>query len=325
MSGGYISFFNDSTRFSDADLSNAIPDFQYQISFEFNWYWGLDAFLDQNGYGTPVFIVDYPGPNDPQGALGYHYVDANYQPYAVIFAGLCEDYGYPVTGVISHELLELLADQLTDTVDLYDNGDGTGVIVLQEVCDPVEENVYYEAPNGNIVSDFATPDWYAPGSPGPYDLLRVVPGAWQLASGGYVSYQYVTLSGWQQAFGDQVAKVAESSRHKQTSSGNPRTDVIRRIQAERSGIGQRQPATVGGGSQPNGHAKGQGKGHGKGEAASQTQGGPAQQRAQSAKKAGDLTVVSRQDVPVIPAQSQRRPSRQTAMSGGPRAQQIPSQ
>lgn len=75
MSGGYISFFNASTRFSDAALQNAIPDFQSQVSNEFNWYWGLSAFLDEGGGGTPLTIVDYPGPNDPAGALGYHWID----------------------------------------------------------------------------------------------------------------------------------------------------------------------------------------------------------------------------------------------------------
>jgi hypothetical protein len=309
MSGGYISFFNASTRFSDAQLQNAIPDFQSQVSGEFNWFWGLNAYLDENGYGTPVIIVDYPGANDPQGALGYHWIDGNFQPYAVIFAGLCEDYGYPVTGVISHELLEIMADQLADTTDLYDNGDGTGFIVLQEVCDPVEQNLYYEGPNGNIVSDFALPDWYAPGSPGPFDFLGAVQGAWQLASGGYVSYQFVQLSGWQQASADKLAKVAENFRTKVTSSGNPRMDVIRQMQAQRGpGVGQRQPATIGQGrQQTNGRS----------------QQGTAQRRQQTAQQASGISVVSRQDVPNIPGQHEQQLSRQPVRSGGPRAQTVP--
>jgi len=49
MSGGYISFYNASTAFSDAELANALPDFQSQVSNEFNWYWGLNAYLDING------------------------------------------------------------------------------------------------------------------------------------------------------------------------------------------------------------------------------------------------------------------------------------
>lgn len=315
MSGGYISYINASTRFSDAQLQSAIPDFQSQISNEFNWYWGLDAYLDQNGYGTPMYIVDYPGPNDPAGALGYHWIDGNYQPYGVVFAGLCEDYGYSVTGVLSHETLEILGDQLADQTDFFDNGDGTGYIVLQEVCDPVEQLLYYEGPNGNIVSDFALPDWYAPGSPGPFDVLGYIGGAWTLYSGGYVSYQFVQLSGWQQATADSVAKVADNFRTRIASTGNPRSDLRRQVQA---GVQQRQPAMAGGG-RPNGAGGDRG-----------TQTG----RKQVAQQASGIVVVSRKDVPNLPPSGQQsgqpqrpsrqsRQSRQPASTGGPRAQTVP--
>jgi hypothetical protein len=244
MSGGYISFFNNSSVFSDAELASALPDFQDQVSNEFNWYWGLNAYLDVSGGGTPIIIVDYPGANDPQGALGYHFIDGNYQPYAVIFAGLCKDNGYPITGVISHELLEMMADQLVDTVNLYDNGDGTGYVVIQEVCDPCEMNVYYEGANGNIVSDFALPAWWVPGDTNQVDFLGVIPGPWQLASGGYISYQSITLSGWQQVFGEKVKqdmdKAATTIRSRISANGNPRTDVVRQLHQQSVQAGQQQ-------------------------------------------------------------------------------------
>ncbi len=305
MSGGYISLFNGSTVFSDAELQNALPDFQSQVSGEFNWYWGFDAYLDINGGGTPLVVVDLPGPNDPQGALGYHWIDANYQPYAVIFAGLCQQYGVPVTGVISHELLEMLADQLADTCALYDYGDGYGVIVLQEVCDPVEQNIYYEGPNGNLVSDFATPAWYAPGDPnGPYDFLGVVAGPWQLASGGYVSYQVVSLPGWQQAFGDkaqeQLAKAAEALRRR-TMSGDARVEVLRELGAERGAAAEpREPVPT------------------------------AERRQQPAQQAGTITVVERKDVPKTPQVGRRGKAQpagvaRRAVSGaGPKVQKVPA-
>jgi hypothetical protein len=66
MSGGYISFFNASTALSDADLANALPDFQSQVSNEYNWFWGLNAYLDVNGGGSPITVVDYPGPTTRQ-------------------------------------------------------------------------------------------------------------------------------------------------------------------------------------------------------------------------------------------------------------------
>ena len=307
MSGGYISLFNSSTVFSDAELANALPDFQSQVSNEFNWYWGLDAYLDINGWGTPIIIVDYPGPNDPQGALGYHFVDGNYQPYAVIFAGLCNDYGYSVTGVISHELLEMLADQEVDTVNLLDNGDGTGFIVIQEVCDPCEQSLYYEAPNGTVVSDFALPGWWVPGYPFQVDFLGAIPGPLTLASGGYISWQSVTLSGWQQSFGDkaeqEVAKAAAAFRDRIASSGNSRVDLVRRLQSE-----QGQPA----GARPSSSAPAQGQ-------------PSVDRRAQAAAPGGPApAVVKRSDVPQLngarPVPQRRTPS---VPAAGPRAQLVP--
>jgi hypothetical protein len=330
MSGGYISLYNGSSVFTDAELDSALPDFQTQVWNEFNWYWGLSAYLDKNGSGSPIIVVDYPGQNDPQGALGYHYIDGNYQPYAVIFAGLCRDYGYPVTGVISHELLEMMADQLVDTVNLYDFGDGTGIIVIQEVCDPCELNLYYEAPNGNIVSDFALPAWWVPGDPNQVDFLGIIPGPWQVASGGYISYQNVTLSGWQQVFGDKaqqdMAKAQEAIRSRITTAGNPRVDVIRQLKGARVGAQQRQPVLQGARQGQEGQEQGQIS---------------PERRIQPARKAGKITVVKRQDVPKVgqpfdvPQEGQQPRKQQSkvhpatvarmmeARGMGPKAQSIP--
>jgi hypothetical protein len=314
MSGGYISFYNGSTAFSDADLANALPDFQSQVSNEFNWYWGLSAYLDINGGGSPIVIVDQPGPNDPPGALGYHTVDGNYQPYAIVFAQLCQQLGYPVTGVISHELLEMMADQLVDTVNLYDFGDGTGIIVIQEVCDPCEMSLYYEGPNGNIVSDFALPAWWVPGDPNQVDYLGAIPGPWQLASGGYISYQNVTLSGWQQVFGAKAqqdfAKVAEAIRTRVTSAGNPRLDVIRQLQLKGAqGDGQRRLVAQGARQAPR---QGQQQGQ-----------STFERRVQPARQAGQVTVVKRQDVPRV-GPSEEHIAHQRAPLGSQQGQPSPA-
>lgn len=244
MAGDYLSVFNASNGYlSDGDIQNAIPDWQAQLDSEFPWFWGNYAYIDFGGSGTPIVITDMPGASDPAGALGYHYIDGNYQPYARIFAKLSGEYGVPWTGVASHEILETCADQLIDTTDLYDNGDGTGFIVLQEVCDPVEALFYVGAVNGNPVSDFVTPAWYVPGDPNQVDFLGQVGGPWQLASGGYVSYQYVQLGGWQQASADKVAELAEQIRKQIATKGNPPTDLVKRLQ--RASAGQAQGAETG--------------------------------------------------------------------------------
>jgi hypothetical protein len=198
-----------SSTVSDSDLQSAINDLQTQVTKDFAPQWGTDAVLDMDGYGWPITIQDYPGPNGPQGALGYHSMDSNYQPYAVVFAQLAMDKGVPWTGVASHELLELLADPLIDSTCFIDNGDGTGYIIAQEVCDPTEQLLYYEV-GGTVVSDFALRGWFIPGYSGVVDFLGQVPGPLQLGSGDYISVDVVEAStGWQPANGDAVNKMAK--------------------------------------------------------------------------------------------------------------------
>jgi hypothetical protein len=234
MSGGYFSYFADSQYFSDADLQNLLPDLQSQVANEFNYYWGMYAYLDDSGYGSPVIIMDSSNyPNPPAGALGFHAIDQNYNPFAIVFADLCVAYGVPISGVISHETLEMLADQLTDVADLYPNVSnysnytGDGFIILQEVCDPVEMLLYYEAPNGNLVSDFVTPQWYTgdPNAPGPFDFLGLI-GPWQLASGGYVCYQEINLPGWTCPSGDEARKATAKAAERITRVDNPMAGAL---------------------------------------------------------------------------------------------------
>lgn len=233
MSGGYISLFTNSNYFSDADLQNALPDFQSQIANEFNYYWGLYAFLDDSGGGTPLLITDHGGDLSKVGDLGFHSRDPNtYNPYAIVYGDVCNYYNTPITGVISHELLEMLADPLVDAVDLYDNGNGTGFIVDQEVCDPCEMSLYYEAPNGNIVSDFVTPAWFVPGDPNPVDFLGAIAGPWQLASGGYVCYQDVTLSGPICVAGERVNRTMAKAKEAIQMVANPQADLLRQLRSK---------------------------------------------------------------------------------------------
>jgi hypothetical protein len=235
MSGGYFSYFAISQYFSDTDLQNLLPDLQSQVANEFNYYWGMYAYLDDSGGGTPVIIMDSANyPNPPAGALGFHAIDSNYNPFAIVFADLCVANNAPITGVISHETLEMLADQLTDVAALYPNVSdasnytGDGFIILQEVCDPVEASLYYEgAVNNSIVSDFVTPQWYVPGTAAPWDFLGVIAGPWQLASGGYVCYQAITLPGWTCPTGDEARRIAAKAGERITRTENPVAGAIR--------------------------------------------------------------------------------------------------
>jgi hypothetical protein len=199
----HLSFQNPNGVVSDADLQAFVQDFQVQVSDDFSPIWGVGAIVDVGGNGWPITILAYPGPNDPPGALGYHYLDQNYQPYGIIFAQLALDNGVPWTVVASHEGLEILGDPLIDSTVFIDTSGGyglTGFLVAQEVCDACEALSYAGSVNGTQLSDFVYSGWFIPGYLGQVDRLGAVPGPLQLASGGYIGFdQILQATGWQDA------------------------------------------------------------------------------------------------------------------------------
>ena len=198
-----LSFQNQSTAVQGADLQAFIQDFQYQISNDFAQAWGVDAAVNSGGAGWPITIQDYPGPNDPQGALGYHFLDQNFTPYGVVFAQFALDNGISWTSVASHEGLEILADPLIDSTIFLDTSGGygtAGFLIAQEVCDAPERLTYTGPFNKTELSDFVFPGWYLPGYTGQVDQLGQVPGPLVLFSGGYVSFdEVIQATGWQEA------------------------------------------------------------------------------------------------------------------------------
>jgi hypothetical protein len=212
----YLSIQNNSAAVQQNDIDNLIPDIQAQLNNEFGQAWGVAATINSVGGGWLVTINDQPGPSDPQGALGYHYIDQNGNPYAVIFAQLAIDNGVTWQSVLDHEVLEMLADPLVDSVAYIDDGQnqGTGWIVYEEACDPCEALTYYGSVNGNPLSDFVFPEWYIPAYQGQVDYLGQIQGSLILASGGYASVdQIIKASGWQAITADLYKKLAERTKH----------------------------------------------------------------------------------------------------------------
>ena len=248
---------------------------------EFWWHWGLSASLDIDGPGVPIVITDYPGPADPEDCLGYHSVDANYRPWAVIFAGLCRDLGKPTTAIISHEMLEMLADQSTHGTNLVALPDGTGMLVALEVCDPCGE-LYYPGPVGNLVSDFVLPRWFIADAQGQVDFLGHVPGPLREASGGFAEYQLVRFAGSAPS-GDDAGRVvgaaAGAQRGEVADTFESRAGVRDQLRARSTGTRLRYP--------PPGPSSGRR--------------GPAalERRKQPARAGSTVTVVRREDIPVF--------------------------
>jgi hypothetical protein len=248
---------------------------------EFWWHWGLSASLDIDGPGATIAITDYPGPADPEDCLGYHSVDANYRPWAVIFAGLCRDLGKPTTAILSHEILEMLADQNTHGTNLVVLPDGTGMLVPLEVCDPCGE-LYYPGPMGNLVSDFVFPSWFIADAQGQVDFLGRVPGPLREAHGGYTESQLVTFAG-SASSGDDADRVmhaaASAQRGEVADTLESRAGVLDQLRGRSTGTRLQYPAP----GAPTGRR------------------GPTalERRKQPARRGSAVTVVRREDIPVF--------------------------
>jgi hypothetical protein len=283
--GGQVSLHNASTALSDGELSLGLRDLQSQVGHagEFWWHWGLSGSLDMNGLGVPITITDYPGPDEPEDCLGYHWVDAHYRPYAVVFAGLCRDLGKPTSAIISHELMEMLADLNTNAVNLIDLGDSGSIIVDLEVCDPCEE-LYYEGPTGIPLSDFVYPRWFDPDYRGQVDLLGRLPGPLRDASGAMTAYQTVTVTG---AGGsddddDSVMDAAAGTRRAEVEAAyGSRAGIVDQLRARSTGTRAPFPPPACGA--PGGRLA-----------------APAlERRKQPATRGGTVKVVRRADIPVF--------------------------
>lgn len=130
-----------------------------------------------------AWVITVMDDADQAGDLGWHTEDSSGRIYGRVFARPGLDYGVPVSATLSHEVVETMVDPDVDRwVDT-----GRGYKVAYEACDPVEGSSYEI--DGVAVSDFVCPAWY-----GKRTLMGrlhwlddgSVPGAFELAPGGYV-------------------------------------------------------------------------------------------------------------------------------------------
>jgi hypothetical protein len=203
-----IAVVNQSSLVSDDEIAAIVPALQRQVSEHFSPLWGIDAGIStvqQNAADWLCFILDDA---DQANALGYHDITAAGQPIIKIFARDSAAAGVPLSSVISHEILEELADPWIDGMVLADNGAGAGRLYATEVCDPVEADLYEI--DGVQVSNFVSPLYFMqrPQADNPrFDWLGKLAAPFSMTPGGYLIYQDAGgLGGWQQQFADKRAE-----------------------------------------------------------------------------------------------------------------------
>lgn len=197
-----IAVVNESTKLSEETASNMVRACAEQLRRDVCPAWGwsvveveLAAHADEVLFGIP--IVTLRDRADVDGAAGYHDEDERGRERGFVFVADVLRYGTllrgpdSVSAVLSHELIELVADPFCTR---WEDGPkiDQGSMYAFELADPVQGHSYPIAINGVdvSVSDFVLPSWFdggrEDGGTGLVDYLGVCPGPFQLAPGGYM-------------------------------------------------------------------------------------------------------------------------------------------
>jgi len=184
-----LTVINQSTL-DQATIDAAIATVQTQVARDYIPLWGTPV---PESYKV-VFMDDL----SVQGALGYHDI-INDKPVSYIGVNASKAAGVSISSVVSHEILEMITDPITNRVIVTGSSDGTsGSLYMAEICDAVEQDSYVI---GTVqVSNFVTPAWFDPqNSQGPFDYNKKLTAPLQLLPGGsYIATLSFTSAGWQQ-------------------------------------------------------------------------------------------------------------------------------
>ena len=198
----HVALVSESDQVSFGDLGKVSAAIQKQVIRDLAPIWAVHATVDAFAKLDDVPIDYWPvivrDDIEVNGAAGIH-LDKDGHPYALVQ----QSSGWSLT--TSHECLEMLCDPLGNRVKAGKSpkpGQGR-VEFLVEVCDPSEADEFSYAVNGVIVSDFYTPDFFAPASSSGarYSFTGAIKKPRQVLKGGYLSWHDpVGDHWWQQVF-----------------------------------------------------------------------------------------------------------------------------
>jgi hypothetical protein len=160
-----IELVNQSTSIETQAVAAMIPALREQIFRDFAPLWGLSADLQVAETITPgvwtICVKDRCGESND---LGFH-IDNAHTPMASVGVLDAKECQVELSTVISHELLEMLADpSTTRTIQI-----GANTSYMVEVCDAVSGD-YYDI-GGVKVSNFCTPRYFGYTQMGHFDQL----------------------------------------------------------------------------------------------------------------------------------------------------------
>lgn len=225
-----------STRVTDAEVATMVRGVDAQVNGPqgalARWgrppgSWSVRFFADPKSVpaATPTITL-YDTPDQGANYIGYHTEDKGIAGGNVYVSPVLDHGGTAVQGpftvasVLSHEVLELLADPAVQTW-AQNYGETGQVLYAWEVCDPVENDSYditFSDGTRVSVSNYVTLAWFdAQNATGPYDRLGKLNAPFTMTKGGYV-VKWTAGGNPQEVFGDEYpawkidAKRAEGRR-----------------------------------------------------------------------------------------------------------------
>lgn len=235
---GALSFYivNGSTAFGDTvAFGLMVLACSHQVTNDFCDRWGRYATVQMAASiddvpsvglnGARVVVINVVDNSSEENALGWHTEQESGRLIGEIGVRTILDNGgsligdgqphsvaslYSVSSVLSHEILETLADpNVNQWIQRPD-----GVLVALEVGDPVEGDSYTIDALGVpvLVSNFILPAWGDPDSKGPFDFLGQLSQPFAMSPGGYM----VVMDGGEvsQVYGERHPEWRKASRRR---------------------------------------------------------------------------------------------------------------
>lgn len=200
---------NLSSRFNDdVAFEQMVHACDLQIAHDFCDEWGrygtvtcassVDSVPDEGRNDNRIVLIQIVDETTVDGALGWHTEESGRLVGEVAIGTVLDNGGsligdgqphqitslYSGSSVLSHEILETLADPFVNEWVQRDDG----VLLAVEVGDPVEGDGYTIDALGSpvLVSNFILRSWCDPTNEGPFDFLGQLSAPFSMSPGGYM-------------------------------------------------------------------------------------------------------------------------------------------
>jgi hypothetical protein len=196
-----VALVSQTDHISFSALSRVAAALQKQVTRDVSAIWDIDATVDAFANLSDVPVGYWPitiSDQDLGDAAGIH-EDKEGQPFALV------QYDYTWSLTTSHECLEMLVDPFGNRLVAGPSpmpGQGR-VEFLVEVCDASEDAAFAYKVNGILVSDFYTPNFFAPTAVAGtrYSFTGAIKQPRKILKKGYISWHDPVSDEWfQQVF-----------------------------------------------------------------------------------------------------------------------------